>query len=289
MTRNVVSAMLKERLYSRAVGRRIVYFQRLSSTMDEAARLAKEGVEEGTVILAEEQGAGRGRFRRTWVSQPGNLYLSIVLRPSPRGLGCLSMLSGVAVVRAIRKTTALKSTIKWPNDIRMRSKKVCGILVESVLEGDLVQHAIVGIGINVAFDPSAVDGLANIATSLNLETGTEIDRATLLKNLLQEMDRLYLPFRTGRKASRSDASPQRVEEAGLERVLEEWRGLLETLGRRVEIRWQDEVYAGYAEDVDDTGNLKLRLEDGTLVTIPAGEVTSQESIVGRETGIAGVT
>ena len=286
MARNIVSAMLKEGLYTRAVGRRIVYFQRLSSTMDEAARLAKEGVEEGTVILAEEQTAGRGRFRRAWISQPGNLYLSIVLRPSPRGLGCLSMLSGVAVVRAIRKTTALKSTIKWPNDIKMRGKKVCGILVESVLEGDLVQHAIVGIGINVAFDPSSVDGLADIATGLNLETGKEIDRATLLRDLLQEMDRLYLPFRTDRKVSRSNASPQRVEEAGLEAVREEWRGLLETLGRQVEIRWQDEVYAGYAEDVDDAGNLKLRLRDGTLITLPAGEVTRQESIVGRGTGIA---
>ena len=268
MSRNLISGMLRDGLYTRVVGRRILYFQSLSSTMDEAARQAKDGAEEGTVILAEEQTAGRGRFQRAWVSPSGNLYLSIILRPSLRSLQTLSMLSGVAVVRAIKKSTGIECVIKWPNDVRVHGKKVSGILVENALLGDSVQYAVVGIGINVVMDPSTVDGLSKIATSLNMEVGQEIDRESLLRHLLQEVDGLYRS--TG--SSRTNGQPQ--DGAGVHWE-EEWRGLLETLGREVEVRWQHEVYTGLAENVDKVGNLLLRLGDGTLLTLPAGEVTSQ--------------
>ncbi len=261
MPGNVVSAMLREGLYTRVVGRRIIYFPRLSSTMDETARQARQGAEEGTVILAEEQVAGRGRFQRVWVSQPGNLYLSILFRPSLQALQYLSIISGVAVARAIRKSTGLKPTIKWPNDIRLRGKKVSGILVENALQDNDVQYAVVGIGVNVALDPSTVDALAGLATSLNVETARQIDREVVLKHLLQEMDGLYLALKG----------------QDFHMPVEEWKGLLDTLGSRVEVRWQDDVYTGYAEDVDEVGNLLLRLEDNTLATLPAGEVTSGES------------
>ena len=99
------------------------------------------------------------------------------------------------MARAIRKTIGLRPTIKWPNDVRLGGKKVCGVLVESSLLGDSVRYAIVGIGINVALDLSVVDGLADIATSLHLEAGTEVGREALLRNLLQEVDKLYLPLR----------------------------------------------------------------------------------------------
>ena len=269
MPRNVVSGMLRDGLYTRVVGRQITYFQCISSTMDEAVRQAEEGVDEGAVILAEDQTAGRGRFQRAWYSQAGNIHLSIMLRPSLQALRYLSIISAVAVVRAIRKTAGLESTIKWPNDVRMGGKKVSGILVESALQGNNVQYAIVGIGVNVALDPSSVDELADIATSVNAEAGKAVDREVILRHLLQEMDSLYLPLRRAYRTSPSTDSGQTVG-----RAMEEWRGLLETLGQRVEVRWQDEVYAGYAEDVDEIGNLLLRREDGTLATLPAGEVTS---------------
>ena len=270
MPRNIVSGMLREGLFTRVVGRRIVYFQGLSSTMDEAARRAREGAEEGLVILAEQQTAGRGRFQRAWVSQPGNLYFSILLRPSLEGLQYVSIISPLAVVRAIKKTAGLKPTIKWPNDVRIGGKKVCGILVENALMANSVEHAIVGIGVNVALDPSGIEELAGIATSLNQEAGRPIDREVLLRELLQEMDGLYRLLSPGHGSSLSTAAA----EDGLETVRSEWRSLLETLGNQVEIRWQDEVYRGYAEDVDNAGNLLLRLGDGTLATLPAGEVTS---------------
>ena len=270
MSRNIISGMLRGGLYTRVVGRRIRYFHRLPSTMDEAARQAEDGAEEGTIIFAEEQTAGRGRFQRTWVSASGNLYLSIVLRPSIQSLQSLSMLSGVAVVRAIRKSTGIECVIKWPNDVRVKGKKVSGILVENALVGDSVQYAVVGIGINVALDPSTVDELSKIATSLNMEIGREVDRESLLRHLLQEMDGLYRSL----GPPGANGQPQDAADAHWK---EEWRGLLETLGREVEVRWQHEVYTGFAEGVDEAGNLLLRLGDGTLLTLPAGEVTSQGS------------
>lgn len=265
MSKNIVSGMLRGGLYTRVVGRRLIYFRHLASTMDEAARMAQEGTETGTVVLAEEQSAARGRFRRQWVSPPGNLHISVVLRPSTEVLRYLSIMSGVAVVRAIRKATGIRSTIKWPNDVMIGGKKVCGILVENTLRGDTVQHSVLGIGVNVTFDPSAVDELSGKATSLNQEAGTEVDPEALLRHLLQELDNLYLPLRQARGAP--------TDIAGSKPVIEEWRGLLETLGKRVEVTWVEDVYRGYAEDVDDAGNLLLRLEDGSVATLPAGEVT----------------
>ena len=260
--------MLRNGLYTRVIGKSLVYFRRLSSTMDEAARLAQDGAEEGTVVLAEEQTAGRGRFQRTWVSEPGNLYLSVVLRPSLEELRYLGVIPGLAVARAITKATGLRTTIKWPNDVRVSGRKVSGILVESALEADIVKYAVLGVGVNVALNPAVIDELADIATSLNVETGKPIDREALLGHLLQEIDRLYQVIResVGR------------DKGSLDRVTGEWRALLETLGRQVEVRWQNEVYHGYAEDVDEVGNLRLRLGDGTLATLPAGEVTSGLSL-----------
>ena len=281
LARNLVSGMLRQGLYTRVVGRRIVSFHRLSSTMDESTRLAEEGAQEGTVVLAEEQTAARGRFRRTWVSPAGNINLSIVLRPSPRSLQYLSIISGVAVARAIKKTTGLEPTLKWPNDVRIRGKKVSGILVENAFRGGAVEYAILGIGINVAFDPTTVDGLADRATSLNIEAGADVDRETLLGQLLYEIDRLYRPLRQTEPPSGPTYGHRSREVDSLERALQEWRSLLDTLGSRVEVRWQDEVYAGYAEDVDQVGNLLLRLNDGSLASLPAGEVTSAVALADK--------
>ena len=274
MPRNIVSAILREGLYTQVIGRRILFFQRLSSTMEEAARQAGEDAEEGTVVIAEEQEAGRGRFQRAWVSAPGNLYLSIVLHPSLFAMQYLSIISGLAVVRAIRKTTEMKPTLKWPNDVRIGGKKVCGVLVESAVRGDRVEYGIVGIGINVDLNTDAVDGLADIATSLNKESRTKVDRKVLLKNLLHEMDRLYVALREPLGPSHSATSGLARGGPTLQGVMEEWRGLLETLGSQVEVRWQNEIYTGFAEDVDQVGNLLLRRGDGALTTLPAGEVTT---------------
>ena len=278
MAKNLVSGMLREGLYTRVVGRRIAYFERLPSTMDEAARLAEEDAEDGTVVLAEQQDSARGRFQRQWVTQPGNLYFSVILRPPREGLPYVSIISGLAVAWAIRKATGLAPTIKWPNDVRIRGKKVCGILVENTLKGDTVQYANIGIGINVAFDPSTIDELKDTATGLDAELGKPVDREGLLRYLLHEIDGLYLTLRRDTGGTGGSGTRQTAVGVSLQAALKEWANLLDTLGGQVEVRWLDEVYTGFAEGVDDIGNLILRLADGNLVTLPAGEVTSHVEI-----------
>lgn len=260
MADNIVSEALKEGLYTRVVGRRILYYEKLPSTMDRAAEEARHGTLEGTVVLCRQQTAGRGRFQRPWVSSVGNLLLSVVFYPRLQALSYISIISALAVVRTIERETDLNPVIKWPNDVMVKGKKVCGLLVENALEGDSVSHAIVGIGLNVALDPGPIPEIAAIATSLDMETGRKVNVGRLLRRLLHELDGLYVALGEGQ-------SP-----------VEEWRGYLETLGRRVEVRWGEDVVTGHAEGVDEMGHLLLRRDDGTLVTLPAGEVTFQTRV-----------
>lgn len=223
--------------------------------MDEAARLADAGTEEGTLVIAEAQTSGRGRFGRNWVSPKGNLYLSVVLRPSLSVLPRLTMVTGVAVVRAIRKITGLGPRIKWPNDVLVEGKKVAGILVEAVSEGETVRHAVIGIGINIKLSPAEITSLGGLADALENTTGQPVARDQLLRQLLVELDSLY------HEATRGKAP------------LDEWRALLDTLGQRIQVTWHDESWVGQAEQVDENGNLVLRLDDGNSITMTVGDVT----------------
>ena len=223
--------------------------------MDEAAQRAEAGAEEGTVVITEIQTSGRGRFGRSWVSPKGNLYFSVVLRPSQSVLPHLTLVAGVAVARAIRKTTGLTPRIKWPNDVLVDSKKVAGILVEAVLEGTEVRHAVVGIGVNIKLDPAELESLRGLANGVENAAGRPVARETVLRQLLMELDSLYIQATRGKPP------------------LEEWRDLLETLGQRVTVSWRDESWEGQAEQVDESGNLLLRLDDGELVTMTVGDVS----------------
>ena len=259
MPGNLVSATLRGGLFTRVVGRRLLYFQEIPSTMDEASRLAQEGADEGTVVVAGTQGAGRGRQGRNWVSRQGNLYISIVFRPTLELLPMISILAGVAAVRAIRKTTGLEPGIKWPNDIMLGGKKTGGILVESVLQGDKVTYAILGIGLNVGLDAQKEGEIADLATAINAAAGRTVPPEDVLRQLLHDLDALYIQATDG-------GSP-----------LPEWEALLETLGQSIEATWRDEVFIGLAESIDNLGNLQLRLEDGQLITLTAGDVSLHSS------------
>ena len=252
---NLVASTVRQGLYTHAVGRRILYYPELKSTMDEAARLAGEDAEEGTVVIAERQSAGRGRQGRGWISQTGNLLFSVLFRPDMAQLPFISIIGGVAAARAVRKTTGLAASIKWPNDLMLEGRKAAGILAESAVVGDSVCYAVLGIGVNVALDVSESEEISAFATSVNAAAGREMDRESLLRQLLIELDDLYI--RLGRGES----------------PIEEWRGLLDTTGRRVTATSGNDAYVGVAEGVDDTGNLLLRLDNGLLITLTAGDVT----------------
>lgn len=255
MPRNLVAETLRQGLYTRVVGRRILYFQELESTMNEAARQAQADTDDGTVVIAETQTAGRGRLGRNWVSQAGNLYLSVVLYPGMDALPYLSSLGGIAVAHSIQRTTKLSPRLKWPNDVLVDRAKVAGILIESAVQGNQVNYAVLGIGINIDLDSELLAGLPVAATSLNTASGTVVSREELLARLLHEIDELYIQLKQGHNP------------------LAQWTDLLDTLGQRVQVTEKGSSYEGLAEGIDDTGNLLVRLDTGELRTLTAGDVT----------------
>ena len=255
MPPSIVAQMLRSGLYTAVIGRNVRFYQSTGSTMDDVAEWARAGAGEGAVVVAETQTASRGRMGRRWISDEGNLYFSVLFRPEPDALPLLSPLAGVAVARAIRQVAGVYPTIKWPNDVMIDSRKVAGILAESALSGTAIRHAVVGIGVNVALDVSADPEIAATATSLNHASDSDVDRAELLRRILQHMDALYLDLRRGR-------SP-----------IAEWRRWLDTLGQRVTVTHHGATDTGLAEDIDEHGNLLLRADTGELLTLTAGDIT----------------
>jgi len=252
---SVAAQMLRTGLYTAIIGRSIRFYQSTGSTMDDAAEWARSGAEEGAVVVAETQTASRGRLGRRWISDSGNLYFSVLFRPNADALPLLSPLAGVAVARSIRQVAGLYPAIKWPNDITIDGLKVAGILAESTMSGGKIEHAVVGIGINVALDVSLDSEIAATAASLDDLADSPVDRSELLRRILQHMDALYLDLRRGR-------SP-----------IPEWRRWLDTLGQRVVVSHHGAINSGLAEDIDEHGNLLLRQDDGQLLTLTAGDIT----------------
>ena len=249
---------LRNRLVDRVVGSRVAYYDVLDSTMDEARRLADQRSPEGTVVIAEQQTGGRGRFDRPWLSPQGeNLLFSVLLRPGAAELRYVNMAATLAVAGAIAELTGLSPATKWPNDVIIKGRKVSGILVETAVEGGEPRHTVVGIGLNVNLDPSEIPEIAASATSLSRESGKRLDRTSLMLSMLERLDGLYAAIRRGRS------------------LTDEWAAQLETLGQSVQVRWSDRVVEGEATGVDEQGNLLLAQPDGSTVTVVAGEVTLQ--------------
>ena len=190
--------LLRRAFSDRLIGRRIFHYDSLGSTMDEARRRADQGDSEGTVVIAEEQTAARGRFTRDWISPPGqNLLFSVLLRPTAAQLPYLNMAATLAVCSAVAGSAGLSPAIKWPNDVRVDGRKISGILIETAMMPTEVTYAVVGIGVNVNFDPSRFPETASIATSIFKETGRMIDRTLVLRLVLTRFDDLYRSIRGG--------------------------------------------------------------------------------------------
>jgi len=246
---------LEQRLATRWLGRSLVYCTVASSTQDVARREAEAGAPPGTVVVADEQTAGRGRLGRSWISPPGqNLYLTVVLRPPKPQVAQLVMAAPLAVALAVEETTPLQAGIKWPNDVWIGRRKVSGVLIETEIRGDEVQYALVGIGVNVNMDVAAFPEIIEVATSLRQELGREVPREDVLAAILNHLEAL-------------------LEGPSPEEVWRRWRERLITLGQQVRVLWGQEVIEGLAEDVDAQGHLLVRRPDGTLVAIEAGDVT----------------
>jgi BirA family transcriptional regulator, biotin operon repressor / biotin---[acetyl-CoA-carboxylase] ligase len=236
------------------VGRTILYYRSLPSTMDLAKKLAEEGVREGTVILCDEQTEGRGRQGRKWFASPSSsVLMSVIFRPTISQLPELNMLGSLSIVQTIDKLAMMKSTVKWPNDVLIDGMKVAGILMENVLQGEVLQAAILGVGMNLSLDVSPYPEISSIATSLSAKAGKDFDRDYVLCTLLEEMDTLY----------------QAVKEN--QGVYHQWLPHVETLGKTVRIKSGQSEEKGLAESINPDGSITLRRADGSLVTIATGE------------------
>lgn len=252
---------LKSRLGpTRVIGRDIRVFQETNSTNDLADRLARDGVEEGTVVFAEKQSRGRGRMGRLWASPPGlGLWFSVILRPrlTPQAATQLTIAAATAARRAIQRITGLEPDIKWPNDLLLDGRKTAGILTEMGAELDKIKYLIIGIGVNVNLtEADFPQELRRVATSLRTTLGRPIHRPELAAQLLRELDEDYA----------------RVTSGHFDSVAEEWSRHCRTLGQRVAILQGDRRLEGRAEGLDHDGALLLRNARGRLERIIGGDV-----------------
>lgn len=255
------SARIQDVLETTFVGHPVYCWPTIGSTMDEARRLAGEGAPEGTVVLADEQTAGRGRLERSWWAPAGSsLLLSLLLRPPllPRQAQQLTMVCSLAVCDAIAQVSGLSADVKWPNDVLIGERKVCGILTELDVLGSRLNYAIVGIGININVDFCDAPAFIAPVTSLSMESGRLVPRLDLLVDLLSGIERRYVALQKGRSFH------------------EEWAGRMVTIGRKVQVSSGDERWRGLATGVDENGALTIRLADGTLQSVLAGDVTLRE-------------
>jgi BirA family biotin operon repressor/biotin-[acetyl-CoA-carboxylase] ligase len=235
------------------IGRELRYFQNVSSTNDVARDLAEKGAAEGLVVLAESQSMGRGRLGRSWASPAGGIWLSVILHPDmpPSNAQLLSLAAGVGAADAINKL-GLQAKLKWPNDVMIRDKKVCGILIEIAAEVEAVNYAILGIGINANNDlPSEIQ---QSATTLKKELGKAIERAKFVQDLLLELEKKYLFFQRNPSV-----------------ILNRWRVLSNILGEKVQIKTQTENFTGIARDIAQNGSLLVELENGSIKQVIAGD------------------
>lgn len=267
-----LQCQLKTQLFGQ--GDKLFYLPVVDSTNARAMHLAHEQSEEGVVVLADSQTAGKGRLGRQWVDVAGcNVLSSTLLRPLfPPHL--LVMIGPLAVVNAITRTCGVPATIKWPNDVLIGDRKVAGILIETSHDrfGHLV--AILGIGVNVKGHsedlPTLYQAQAaqySAATTLETACGHEVSRELFIAHLLQSIEADYLVV----QQMVTEHSTQGLEQASRS-LRERWRQQLSTLGRAIQVRQGDTVLNGIAEDVNDNGELLLRRHSGELVSISWGDV-----------------
>ncbi|MCB5382292.1 MAG: biotin--[acetyl-CoA-carboxylase] ligase [Ruminococcus sp.] len=249
---------IADQIHTKWAGKTVHFAREIDSTNLWIKRLAKEGAPEGTLALAEFQSAGRGRLGRSWeVPEGTSVMMSILLRPKfePQYAPTLTLVMGMAVAKAV-KSLGFDVSIKWPNDVVVSHKKICGILTEMGVRDGKIDYAVIGVGINVnikEFPEEMVDK----ATSLYLESGKEFDRSQIPGLVMEAFEKYYEKF-----AATCDLS-------GLK---EEYESILANYNQPVRVLAK-EPYEGVARGITDGGELLVEKTDGTIVAVSAGEVS----------------
>jgi len=255
-------AALTHQLQTRFLGKPLHFFVTIDSTNTYAARLAREGVSEGAVVIADSQSGGKGRLGRSWISPPGvNLYLSAILRPpvSAAVVPQLNLIAAVAVADTIVQATSLTPAIKWPNDVLVGGKKVCGILAEMQTEAGTLRSVVLGIGVNLNAPLRAFpEELRDKASSLFLAGGQSVDRAAFTTTLLTHLEKLYVLW---------------LEE-GFPALRPLWeRHAAGMIGKQITVAAPEGMVAGTVLGLDTDGALLLREGERETRRVLAGDVT----------------
>lgn len=260
----VNEANVKKHLKATTFGKQIKYMEICESTQLIAHEEAQNGAPNGTVIISEEQTSGKGRMSRPWDSAARKgIWMSVIARPAltPQQAPQMTLVAAVAVTRAIQEVTGVEPSIKWPNDILIKGKKVTGILTELQADPDRVKAVILGIGINVnQTEDDFPDELKTIATSLKIELGLSINRAELIAKTLQFLEQyteLYVSH-------------------GFNPIKLLWEGYSNTAGRRIRAVMFNETIEGTALGISNEGVLELRLDDGTIRGIFSADIEFEQ-------------
>ena len=241
------------------IGKNLYVYNEVKSTNTVAKFLAMNGAENGTVVISEKQTDARGRSGKSWESPLGGIWLSIILQPNVHysKLPLITLATGVAVAKAIERTGITSSEIKWPNDIMLHGKKVCGILTEAVTKFNTIENVIIGVGIDANIDISDFpEELQDGTTTLADELGRKEDENTLIRIFLEEFEKISELFNN----------------EGFEEILKEWRKRSYSIGKIVEVREPfNKNYDAYVLGISREGALVVEKIDGTLEKVISGE------------------
>jgi BirA family transcriptional regulator, biotin operon repressor / biotin---[acetyl-CoA-carboxylase] ligase len=248
------------------IGKEIIYYDEIDSTNDDSKRQAQNGFIDGGVVVADKQTRGKGRLGRTWDSIPcKGIWMSILLRPSiaPEEIQKITLAASVAVVKAFDKCFNIKAGIKWPNDILLDGRKVCGILTEMSAEVDRINYVVVGIGINVKhkkddFAKVIIDSAISLEGYLERNNNYEnLNRNVIIKNILIEFEKVYLGILNGKTGY----------------IIDMWKKYSVTLNRDIKIIGINCEYIGKAIDITNEGKIVVKLTDGNIKEFISGEIS----------------
>lgn len=255
------AAAIQAGLSTHSLGRNIIILEETDSTNEEGKRQGAAGAPDGTLCLAERQTGGKGRLGRVWSSPAGTgVWMTLLLRPhlAPQEATQLTLIAGLSVCQAIRRLTGCDAMIKWPNDVVIGRKKVCGILTELAADMEQIHYVLVGIGINANLSEFQGE-LQKKATSLLLETGHKINRAALIQAVLEEFETYYDRFLTDLTAD----------------FITPYEALCVSLNRRVSVIRGGREITGQSIGLNQEGELLIRTDSGDILEIGSGEVTVQ--------------
>lgn len=242
------------------IGRDVRYMETIDSTNLYARRLGEDGAAEGVLVVADEQTAGKGRSGRHWTTPPGSaIAMSVLLRPriAPERISMVTLVMGLAVAKAVRELYGLDALIKWPNDVVVNGKKICGILTEMSAELMAVNYIVIGVGINSNMKEFPEE-IRTTATSIALELGRDVSRARLIAEVMKHFETLYRSF---------------LETSDLSGIMSDYNTILVNIGRRVRVLEPGNEYSAKALGIDRNGRLLVRTDEGTVRDVYAGEVS----------------